>query len=93
MATYEDVIQAAIKKERSIIGDPAVQIAKDHGGVEVDDEGNVTSLDGDGQEIFADLLEQYIDVGGQVTNSLIANEIKGMDIDDLELPQSIMERL
>lgn len=97
MTTYNDIIEASIKKEMNLLGAPvALRQARKVDNLEIDDDGNITSIDGDGLEIFRDLLDSYEDASGPVVDSLISKELEekfGEDLEKIELPDRIQSKL
>jgi hypothetical protein len=94
LTSYDELIEAAIEKEKGVLGDDAALEAADSvDGFSTDDEGNVTALEGNGKEVLGRLVEKYEDVGGQVTASLIARKIKKAGGEDLDLPDNLAERI
>lgn len=94
MTSYDGLIEAAIEKEKRVLGDDAaLDVAESVEGFSTDDEGKVTALEGNGKEVLGRLVEKYEDVGGQVTASLIARNIKKVGGEELELPNNLAERI
>ncbi|MFB6202934.1 MAG: hypothetical protein ABEK01_00410 [Candidatus Nanohaloarchaea archaeon] len=92
MSDYSDVIEASVKKEIDVLGDRALEIARENG-VETDESGNVRTVTGDGEEVLEDLIDSYTDISGNLAATLIAREIEDMDTSGLELPESLSQNL
>lgn len=88
-AGYDALIEAAIDRERDIIGDEAVDRARSIDGLDVDDDGSVRSLDRDGKAALGDLVDGYVAASGDVAAFLIARRIENVPHDDLELPANL----
>lgn len=94
MVSYGQVIEAAIERESGILGEQkAVEKAKEVDGLEIDEEGHVLDIEGEGQQVLKRLVDRYEEVGGSVTASLIARRIKKIGGDELELPEKLESRL
>ncbi len=94
MVTYEEVAEAAVKREMEIIGKQiAVKIAKETEGVAIDDDGNVDKIKGEGKEVIAKLVSEYEEKIGKVAVTLISKAIKEIGGDELDLPSRIEERM
>lgn len=93
IATYRDVIETAIQKELDILGEQALDIAREDGTIDVADDGSVRAITGNETEVFRSLVDRYVETGGAVSASLIANAISNLNTDDLDLPETIRERL
>lgn len=67
---YKNLLSEVIKKQIIVLG-PDVAILKARGveGLEVDDEGNVTKLEGEPQKILQNLIDQYVALSGQIVKS------------------------
>lgn len=88
-AGYDALIEAAIDRERDIIGDEAIERARDVDGLDVDAEGVVTDLDRDGKAVLGDLVDGYVATSGDVAAFLIARRIENVPHGDLELPENL----
>lgn len=94
MTTWNEALEAAIQKEIDVLGkNVAVRTARQVEGLDVGDDGSVTTLNRDGKQCLADLVEAYQDVGGAVSATLIARSIKQAGGDDLDLPDVLAERI
>lgn len=51
------------------------------------------AITGPKKDAFRELVERYVEVGGTVSASLIANAIRDLDTSGLDLPKEIEERL
>jgi len=95
--SYEKIIETSIKKEMTLLGDPvALRQARKVEGLEVNDDGEITNLEGDGLELFEELVSSYEDVSGPVVDALIAkelNDVFGENLEGTELPERIEKNL
>lgn len=62
---YREIIEKAIDREREIIGDVTLDIARRTEGLEVDEEGKVRRLE-DGKEVFSELVDRYEEALGEL---------------------------
>lgn len=62
--SYKHLTGRLIETQRSMIGEPAIRIARSVDGITVSDQGTVTAIDGDGRAVVAELAERYTDVLG-----------------------------
>ncbi len=88
---YTELIEAAISREQEVIGSEAITLAQSIDGIDVDDTGNVLSLERCGKEILNELVESYVDTSGDVAAFLIARRIDNLPAADLDLPD-VLER-
>ncbi|MFB6182651.1 MAG: hypothetical protein ABEI78_01170 [Candidatus Nanohaloarchaea archaeon] len=88
--SYEDIIEHIIQKEKDVIGPVAVKKADSVDGLEVDDDGNIENLDGDGKEVLSDLVETYKTIVGKSIASVLREE-KDSEEDLPELPENIKQ--
>ncbi|MFB6203169.1 MAG: hypothetical protein ABEK01_01615 [Candidatus Nanohaloarchaea archaeon] len=94
MATEEEVIEAAIEKEADTLGEgTAYKYAREVEGLEIDEDGNVTSIDGDTQQILANLVLKYVDYAGDISATLIAHELSETDTEGVDLPPMIKNKM
>lgn len=94
MATYRDLIEAAIDRETDILGQGyAVKTARTVDGIEVADDGSVESLSGDGKDVLEALVEAYKEECGQAAVTLIAKRLAKEGADDLDLPEILAGRM
>lgn len=94
MATFEDAIETAIEKEIQTLGkDIAVKRARSVEGLEIDDDGKVTALERDGSDVLGDLVLEYVDYAGTISASMIARQIQGTEMEDLDLPRILRSRM
>jgi len=69
---YQELISEIIKKQVSILGpDIAIQRASQIDGLKVDSSGKVVSLKGDEQTILQRLIDQYIELSGQIVKNVL----------------------
>jgi len=69
---YKEVIGEIIKKQISILGpDVALLKAGNIAGLKLDDKGNVLSVQGDNQAVLQNLVDQYIELSGQIVKNVL----------------------
>jgi hypothetical protein len=62
--SYKYLAGRLIETQRSMIGEPAIRIARAVEGIDVTDDGAVRAIDGDGYEAVAELSDRYTDILG-----------------------------
>lgn len=69
---YEKLISEIVKKQIDILG-PDIALMKANGvdGLKVDEQGNVTSLSSDGQDILQKLVDEYIGLSGEIVKNIL----------------------
>lgn len=86
--SYKHLTGRLIETQRSMIGEPAIRIARSVDGITVSDEGAVKAVDGDGMAVVADLADRYTDVlGGAAERRLQAAADEFAD--ELRLPPEL----
>lgn len=86
--SYKHLTGRLIETQRSMIGEPAIRIARSVDGITVSDGGAVKAIDGDGMTVVADLAERYTDVlGGAAERRLQAAADEFAD--ELRLPPEL----
>ncbi len=94
MTTYTDAIEAAISREKEILGaDAAVQAAQDTEGLSVDEDGRVTAIEEEGKAVLGRLVEEYKEEGGSLAVTLIARHLRDVGADDIDLPDILDGRM
>lgn len=88
-ADYETLIEAAVDRERDIVGHRAIDLARSVEGLSVDDDGAVRSVDRDGKAVLGELIDAYVAASGDVAAFLIARRIENLPHDDLDLPENL----
>ena len=69
---YENLIGEIVRKQMDILGpDMAVRTANQVTGLEIDDQGVVSKLDGDPEQILQKLVEQYISLSGEIVRNIL----------------------
>lgn len=81
----EKIIETTIEQESDLIGPVAIRKASNVDGVEIDDDGNVTSLEGDGEEVLTSIFDAYEDVVGEKAIELLKRKVR--DNIDSEVPE------
>lgn len=71
---YQKLLTEIIQKQIAILG-PAIAVmkAKNIVGLQVGDDGTVTNVEGDAQEIVKKLVDQYVDLSGQIVKSALSS--------------------
>ncbi|MFB6203625.1 MAG: hypothetical protein ABEK01_04000 [Candidatus Nanohaloarchaea archaeon] len=96
MVLYRDVIEAAIDKFVDVQGEKAKDVAGGIEGLEVRDDGSVTKINGNKKEIFNELLDEYVEMGGPVATLLIKNGVEdqtGKSTEEIATELDLPERL
>lgn len=82
---YSKLISQIIRKQVAILGpDVAILKAQKVEGLEVDEEGNVKTIEREPQQTLEDLIDQYVGLSGQIVKSAIKPLLA--DYPDLEIP-------
>ena len=70
---YQKLLTEIIQKQVAILG-PAIAVmkAKNIPGLQVGDDGVVSSIEGDPQEIVKKLVDQYVDLSGQIVKNALS---------------------
>lgn len=71
---YQKLLTEIIQKQVAILG-PAIAVmkAKNIPGLDVKDDGTVISIEGDAQEIVKKLVDQYVDLSGQIVKNALSS--------------------
>jgi hypothetical protein len=86
--SYKHLAGRLIETQRSMLGDPAIDIARSTEGITVTDDGNVAAVDGDGRVVVDELARRYTGMlGGAAENRLMAAAREFED--ELTLPPSL----
>jgi len=86
--SYKHLTGRLIETQRSMIGEPAIRIARSLEGVSVTDDGAVTAVEGDGYAVVAELADRYTEILGNAAESRLvaaADEFR----DDVVLPPAL----
>ncbi len=71
---YLALMTEIIAKQAVILGpDIAILKARSVSGVEISDDGKVTSLEGDPQEIIKKLVDVYVDLSGMIVKNALSS--------------------
>ncbi|MFB6208043.1 MAG: hypothetical protein ABEJ69_01710 [Candidatus Nanohaloarchaea archaeon] len=89
MPTYQDIIAGIITEEKDTIGALAIQKAEEVPDLSVDDDGNIKSINGDGEQVLGELVEKYESVVGEAIGSTIRHQSKKGDLPDL--PENVQK--
>ena len=69
---YTDILTEIIKKQAVILGPQiAVLKARSVGGVTVDDEGNVTRIDGNPPDVLQRVIDEYVALSGEIVKNAV----------------------
>lgn len=74
------------------MGQAAEGLAQDVEGL-VTEDGEVIKVEGDGKEILAKLVDSYKAATGAVAPRMIADNLDESDIEDIELPDSLKDKI
>lgn len=84
---YDELASEMIERECDVLGDRAIGIAQDVEGIDVDDEGRVLAIEGDGVTVLGELADAYIDILGKATEASLSTIAQ--QYDDVELPANL----
>lgn len=71
---YLELISEIIAKQAIILGpDIAILKARSVSGLTVDDKGKVTDIKGDAQETVQKLIDEYVNLSGQIVKSALGS--------------------
>jgi hypothetical protein len=71
---YQKLLTEIIQKQVAILGPSiAVMKAKNISGLEVQDDGTVVSIEGNPQEIVRNLVDEYVDLSGQIVKNALSS--------------------
>ncbi|AOV94927.1 hypothetical protein AQV86_03305 [Nanohaloarchaea archaeon SG9] len=88
------IAEIAIQNQSDLSSEElAVRQANQVEGLQVNDEGEVESFNGDKKEILSQLVEKYEEMMGNVATNLIAEEMKNRDVEASELPEKLSEKI
>jgi len=69
---YKELMTEIIKKQKAVLGpDIAVARAQRIPGLKVDAEGRVLGISGEEQEVLQKLVDQYIELSGQIVKNVL----------------------
>jgi hypothetical protein len=86
--SYADLVEDIVAAQGTLLGEGAVTIARGVDGLEMNGEGSVESLNGDGADVVDALVGEYVDDLGQVAQ-MKAQAVASEYADDLDLPRSL----
>lgn len=71
---YQKLLTEIIQKQIAILG-PAIAVMKARNilGLEVKDDGIVTNVEGNPQEIVRNLVDEYVDLSGQIVKNALSS--------------------
>ncbi|MFA5106981.1 MAG: hypothetical protein WC497_01490 [Patescibacteria group bacterium] len=71
---YKDLLSEIIAKQAIILGpDIAVLKARSVPGIQVTNDGKVTGIDGDPQQLIQQLVDKYVDLSGQIVKNALGS--------------------
>ena len=71
---YLSLLTEIIAKQAIILGpDIAILKARNVGGIEVDNKGNVTDIKGEPAEVVQKLVDEYVELSGQIIKSALGS--------------------
>lgn len=85
---YDELAGEMIDRECEVLGDQAIGIAQDVEGIQVDDDGRVLAIEGDGETVLGELADAYIDILGKATEASLSTIAQGYE-DDVDLPANL----
>lgn len=85
---YEELAHEMIDRECDVLGDRAIDIARNVEGIAVDDDGQVVAIDGDGVEVVGALADEYIDILGKATQASLASIARRYE-DEIDIPTNL----
>lgn len=86
--SYKHLAGRLVETQRSMLGQPAIEIAQSIDGLTVTDDGNVTSVGGDKRATIDELVERYSDVLGGPARARLRTAAVEFD-EELDLPSSL----
>lgn len=86
--SYKYLAGRLIETQRSMIGEPAIRIARAIEGFDVTDDGAVREIEGDGYEAVAELADRYTDILGNAAASRLEAAAEEFEA-DLVLPPAL----
>ncbi len=94
MEGYKEAIEAAIEREKDILGKKtAIKLAKKSEGIEVDEEGIVVEIKVDGKKALENVVYSFADAIGSLSVTMIARELNKRDFNDLDMPDVLREKM
>lgn len=93
MSEYKDVIAAVIQQFINTQGKPVVvrQVNKSDN-IQVDDDGNIEHID-EGEAALEEVMENFSDIMGPVSYAMASRAIDDLDMEELNLPEDLEEKL
>ena len=93
MSDYEEVIEALIDQFINTQGKPVVvRQANKSDNIQVDDDGNVESID-NGEEALQDVMNNFSDIMGPVAYAMGSRAVDDLDLDGINLPDDLEENI
>ena len=86
--SYKHLAGRLIETQRSMLGEPAIEIARSTEGITVTDDGNVAAVDGDGRVVVDELARRYTDMLGGAAETRLLAAAREFE-DELALPPSL----
>ncbi len=93
MSSYEEVIEALIQQFINTQGKPVVvRQANKSDNMQVDDDGNIESIE-DGEKALEEAMDNFSDIMGPVAYAMGSRALSDMDVDDLNLPDDLEDKI
>jgi hypothetical protein len=86
--SYKHLAGRLIETQRSMLGEPAIEIARSTEGITVTDDGTVTGVEGDGRAVVDELARRYTDMLGSAAEMRLLAAAREFE-DELSLPASL----
>lgn len=84
--SYEGLVEDLIASQAELLGDGAVDVAREVRGLQVNDDGTVEDVTADGKTVVDDLASAYVDNLGPAAASAMQSVAAEYD-SDLDLPR------
>lgn len=89
----KQLAKIAIEKESQLSNEAlAIRQANQVDGLEVNEDGDIKTFEGEKVEVIARLVNKYMEMMGDVAANLIAEEMKNNDVEPPELPDELVQR-
>ncbi|MFB6208279.1 MAG: hypothetical protein ABEJ69_02940 [Candidatus Nanohaloarchaea archaeon] len=86
---YKDIVKGLIEEEQETIGALAVKKAEEVEGLELDDDGKVTEISGNGKQVLSELVDNYESMVGESIGSVIRHQGDKEEMPDL--PENVQK--
>ncbi|MFB6145373.1 MAG: hypothetical protein ABEJ99_02600 [Candidatus Nanohaloarchaea archaeon] len=93
MSDYEEVIDALIQQFINTQGKPVVvRQANKSDNISVDDDGNIESIE-DGEAALQEVMDNFSDIMGPVAYAMGSRALEDLDLEGLNLPDDLEEKM